>query len=82
MSNTFLNGMKSAANLTLTENGAVTHRSTLSGLYDMFALGGAYRSRTEAECITLFQKAYADNPEYALKCLFYLRDVRGGKLVA
>lgn len=77
--NSFMNGLKAANNFTYTENGAVTHRTTQSDLLDMFALGGAYRNRTEDDVKVLFRKAFAENPVYALKCLFYLRDVRGGQ---
>lgn len=77
--NKLMNGLKNATNYTLTENGAVTHKSTLSGLMDLFALGGAYRNRSDADCITLFKAAFAEDPVHALKCLFYLRDVRGGQ---
>ena len=77
--NNFLNGMKSATNYTYTENGAVTHKSTMDSLMDLFAMGAAYRSRTDEDCILLFKQAFDTNPEYALKCLFYIRDVRGGQ---
>lgn len=77
--NTFLNGLKEATNIDYTENGATTRVSTMSDLYDMFALGGAYRTRSDEDCIVLFKKAYKESPVYALKCLFYLRDVRGGQ---
>ncbi len=77
--NKLLKGVKESTNFTLTENGAVTHKSTLDGLYDLFALGAAYRSRSEDDCIVLFQKAFEENPTYALKCLFYLRDAREGQ---
>lgn len=77
--NTFLNGLKEATNIDYTENGALTRTSTMSDLYDMFALGGAYRTRSDEDCIVLFKKAYKESPVYALKCLFYLRDVRGGQ---
>lgn len=73
MSN-FLNALKHETNYTYTENGAVTHKTTESDLYDLFAMGGAYRSRSKEDCILLFKRAYAENPLYALKCLFYLRD--------
>lgn len=77
--NTFMNAMKQDTNFTLTENGAITHKSTLNGLMDLFALGGAYRQRTDADCITLFKAAFDEDEAHALKCLFYLRDVRGGQ---
>ena len=77
--NTFMNGLKNATNFTYTENGAVTHKSTNSKLLDMFAMGAAYRTRTDEDVIVLFHNAYKENPVYALKCLFYIRDVRGGQ---
>jgi len=77
--NKMLNGMKSATNYTYTENGALTHKSSLSGLLDLFGMGAAYRNRSDADCIVLFQKAFAEDSVHALKCLFYLRDVRGGQ---
>ena len=79
MSNKFLNGLTDSTNFTYTENGAITHKTTKSDLLDMFAMGGAYRSRSDEDVILLFKKAYIENPVYALKCLFYLRDVRGGQ---
>ena len=80
--NTFLNKLKKETNFTYTENGAVTHKSTLSKVFDMFAFGGAYRKRSDADVITLFKDAFEEDQTMALKCLFYLRDIRGGKLVA
>ena len=77
--NALLNGLQNNSNFTRTENGAITHKTTKSDLLDMFALGAAYRTRTESEVILLFKNAYEENPEYALKCLFYIRDVRGGQ---
>lgn len=77
--NNFLNGLKDNANLTYTENGARSYKSTKSDLLDLFSLGAAYRSRSEADCILLFMKAFDENPTYAMKCLFYLADVREGQ---
>lgn len=77
--NTFMNALKEKNNYTLTENGAVTYRSTLNGLLDLFALGGAYRTRSDTDCITLFKKAFEEDQTYAMKCLFYLADIRGGQ---
>lgn len=78
MSNNLLNGLKSATNYTLTENNGLAHKSTLYPVYDLFALGGSYRKRSDEDCIFLFSKAFKADPVYALKCLFYLRDCRGG----
>lgn len=78
----FMNALKDDTNYTSTENGAVTHKSTGTNLYDMFALGASMRNRPDDDVVLMFKKAYDENPEYALKCLFYLRDVIGGKLFA
>lgn len=77
--NRFLNEMNKRENTTYTENGDVAYKTTYSGLVDLFALGGAYRNRTGAECISLFKKAFAEDESGAMKCLFYLRDIRGGQ---
>lgn len=75
----FMDSIKRATNFTYTENGAVAHKSTLKKVYDMFALGGAYRQRTDEDCILLFKNALEEDEVLAIKCLFYLRDVRGGQ---
>lgn len=80
--NQLLNGLKNQSNFTRTENGAITHKTTKSMLLDMFAMGAAMRNRSDDDVICMFKNAYEENPEYALKCLFYIRDVRGGKLFA
>ena len=77
--NTFMNGLVDETNFGRTENGAVKHLTTKSAVLDMFALCGAYRSRSEKDCILAFKNAYEENPVLALKCLFYLRDCRGGQ---
>ncbi len=70
--------LQEEANHTFTENGAVTLSSTQSDCLDLFALGGALRDADDKRVQKLFMKAYAENPDIALKILFYLRDVRGG----
>lgn len=77
--NTFMNAMKNSTNFTHTENGAITRNTTKSALLDMFAMGAAMRTRSDEDVILMFQKAYVENPVYALKCLFYIRDARGGQ---
>ena len=77
--NTFLNQMQRNSNIDFTENGGVTRKTTESSVLDMFATGGAYRNRSDADCILLFKNAFEENRNLAMKCLFYLRDVRGGQ---
>lgn len=66
-------------NYTLTENGGLAHKTTNDALYDLFAQGGAYRTRSDEDCVFLFAKAFKENPTYAMKCLFYLRDILEGQ---
>ena len=80
--NEFLQAMKQDTNYGYTENGGVKHNSTLNPVLDMFAMGGAMRKRSDDDVITMFSSAYRADPTHALRCLFYLRDCRGGKLVA
>lgn len=63
-----------------TENGAASNATSGSGLLDLFNHGAALRARQDFDRIVpLFKAAFKENPEYALACLFYLRDVRGGQ---
>ena len=77
--NKFLNGLTNSTNIARTENGALTHTTTRSDLLDMFAMGAAMRNRSDEDVLLMFRKAFKENPSYALKCLFYIRDVRGGQ---
>ena len=79
MSNAFMTALKNENNYKYTENGAVAMKSTMDKVYDLFALGGAYRTRSDEDIILRFKQAYEQNPLLAMKCLFYLRDVRGGQ---
>jgi hypothetical protein len=61
-----------------TENGALSNTSTLNPVLDFFSKAGAMRGR-EAEAFLLFQKAFDADPQSTIRCLFYLRDIRGGQ---
>ena len=77
--NELLKNLKEQQNLTKTTNGATTYASTMTKLYDLFAQGAAMRGASDSDCILMFKNAYSENPTMALKCLFYLRDIRGGQ---
>ena len=79
MSNRFVTALDNKQNLTYTENGARTYKSTMNGLLDLFSLGASYRTRSDVDCINLFKKAFEENETYAMKCLFYIADIRGGQ---
>ena len=74
-----MNGLVDATNIGYTENGAIKRNTTKSALLDLFAQGAAMRNRSDADVILKFRNAFAEDNTYALKCLFYIRDVRGGQ---
>lgn len=78
MTNTFMNNLRETTNYKRTENGALAYKSTLSAVYDLFAFGGSYRSRSDEDCILLFKNAFEEDPIHALRCLAYIRDIREG----
>ena len=77
--NTFMNQLNNNINFKYTENGALAHERLNSDVYTLFAMGAAYRSRSDADCILLFKNAFEEDETLALKCLFYIRDCRGGQ---
>lgn len=74
----FLDYLKKEENITYTENGAVTYRSTRSHCLDLFATIGALRNSEESEIVSRFIKAYAEDADMAMKTLFFTRDIRSG----
>lgn len=70
--------LKQEADLTQTENGAATYCSTGSYCLDLFATVGALRKADDTEIIARFIRAYAEDPDMAMKLLFFARDIRGG----
>lgn len=77
--NTFMDALEDQTNFKYTENGGVSRKTTKSSVLDMFATGGAMRNRSDEDVITVFSNAYDEDPDLAMKCLFYLRDIRGGQ---
>lgn len=75
----FLTNLEQSTNRSArTENGALSNNSTLDPLLDFFSRAGAMRGR-EQEAVQLFKKAYSQDKQSAVRCLFYLRDIRGGQ---
>ena len=67
-------------NMTYTENGALTHKSSNSAIVDFFFHGAALRTeKDEHRIINLFADAFKEDPTTALRILFYIRDIRGGQ---
>lgn len=75
--NRFYDSIEKETNKTTTENGAGSFSSTLRKNLDFFAQASAKRG-SDTVFKELFEPAVFENPELALKNLFYLRDVRGG----
>ena len=73
-----LEAIKNEANMTYTENGAATYESTGSECLDLFAAIGAIRRESDDDIIKRFVRAYTENPDSAMKILFFARDIRGG----
>ena len=63
---------------TTTTNGMRTNSTSLNKCLDFFFIAGASRNMREEDITSLFGAAIAENPNVALKILFWARDVRGG----
>lgn len=74
----YLENLKEQANYTRTLNGALTHGSTGDACLDLFAVAGGMRYRDPADIIRMFELAYIENRELAMKLLFHIRDIREG----
>ena len=69
--NTFL---QNTFNTTTTQNGAITHKSSLSACLDLFSMGVSSSNKD-----SLIASALKENPVLAIKTVLYLRDVRNGQ---
>ena len=65
-------------NKSVTENGAIGYKTSGSALLDLNYQVSSLRNASTSEIYLLFHMAYLENKEYALKWLFFARDVRGG----
>lgn len=69
---------KNYNNKSVTENGATGYRTTTKALLDLNFMVSSLRSRDEEYIVKEFIKAYHESPMYAVKWLFFLRDILEG----
>ena len=74
----YLDCLKTEASYTQTLNGAKTYESTGDACLDFFAVSGGMRNRKPTDQVNLFDRAYIETPDLAMKLLFHLRDIREG----
>lgn len=70
--------LKNEANLTETENGALTYASSGNNCLDLFFKAGALRNADEKIISDAVIKAFVEDPFKTMKIIFFARDVRGG----
>lgn len=75
--NKLLNAIETHNNVSLTENGAITNASSLDAVLDFFFIGPVAK-KNPADAVNAFRKAYANDRELTLRCLQWVRDIRGG----
>lgn len=78
MTNIFIKETEKQMNATTTWNGAKAYSSTGSACVDLFGSVASSRDNVDG-AVKKFWKAYSEDPETALRILFWARDVRGGE---
>lgn len=73
-----LNFLKNESNTAYTENGGTAYRSSESYCLDMFFKAGAMRNSSAQEIADTVVRAYTEDPDKAMKIIFFARDARGG----
>lgn len=69
---------KNYNNKSVTKNGATGYRTTTKALLDLNFKVSSLRARGESYIVEEFIKAYHESPKYAIKWLFFLRDILEG----
>ena len=79
--NAFQDTIDKVTNKSVTENGAIGYRTTGDALLDLNFCVSSFRDEeefTELDIITAFNKAWDEDPQLAIKFLFFARDIRCG----
>ena len=63
---------------TTTTNGMTTNSSTLNECVNLFFSIGAMRGKNKNKIVSMFSKAFNEDPRTAMRILFWSRDVREG----
>lgn len=79
MKNKFLDMLRDEDNFTFTENGGGALKSTGNWCLNAFGQLSTMINSDEDDILTVFYKAFVENPETAMRMLFYVRDIRGGQ---
>jgi len=74
----YLENLKEENSRTRTMNGAAAYNGTGNACLDLFAVAGGMRYRSRHNLCDLFDRALIEEPDLAMKLLFYIRDIRGG----
>jgi hypothetical protein len=70
-----VNAIKAGTNVARTENGAVTHKTTLSNVVDLFFVAGASRGK---DLSAAFAKSFKEDEDLSIRLAQWLRDAREG----
>ena len=70
--------VKNYMNESATENGAAGYRTTTKALLDLNFKVSSLRDRSEGYIVREFMKAFHESPKYAVKWIFFLRDILEG----
>ncbi len=76
--NSAIDFMENYQNCSVTENGALGYATSGHSLVDLNFMVSSLRSREEEFIVKNFIKAYYESSEYAVKWLFFLRDISQG----
>lgn len=72
------NTVERRENISVTENGAIGYKTTGKALVDFNFSVSSFRRYPDEKIISEFEKVFNENPEVALRYIFFVRDVRGG----
>ena len=74
----YLEYLQKETGKTYTENGATTYKSSFDNCLNFFALAASMRENSN-DAVKLFEKAFFEDKQTAIRILFWIRDIRGGQ---